>query len=110
MANKYTWSVDSLDCIPSFDGQTNVVSVVHWRVIGTDGINKAIAYSTQSLTYTADVPFTAYESLTENTVIEWVHTAMGSEQVKTIQISLDNQLTDLENPPIVTPPLPWGNV
>jgi len=32
MTNIYTWVIDSLDCIPSIDGQNNVISCIHWRV------------------------------------------------------------------------------
>jgi len=110
MANTYTWLVDSLDCIPSQDGQTNVVSCVHWRVNGTDGTHNATVYGTQQLTYTPGSQFTAYSSLTKDTVIGWVQSAMGNEQVVSIENNLDNQIANLANPPIVTPPLPWGSV
>jgi hypothetical protein len=107
--NTYTWLVESLDCIPSQDGQTNVVSCVHWRVNGTDGTHNATVYGFQPLTYTAGNPFTAYSALTKDTVIGWVQTAIGATQVASIQTNLDNQIANLVNPPIVTPPLPWTN-
>jgi hypothetical protein len=107
--NTYTWLIESLDCIPSLEGQTNVVSVVHWRVNGTDGTYNATVYGTQSLTYTAGSPFTAYSSLTKDTVIGWVQSAMGAEQVTVIQTNLDKQIADLANPPIITPNLPWSS-
>ena len=107
MTNTYTWLVDSLDCLPSADSQTNVVSCVHWRVNGTDGTYTTTVYGTQSLTYVAGTPFTNYSNLTLATVIEWLQTAMGTEQVTAIQSSLNSQLKTLANPPIITPPLPW---
>jgi len=107
--NTYTWLVDALDCIPSQDGQTNVVFCVHWRVNGTDGTHNATVYGALPLTYTAGTPFTPYAGLTQETVIQWVQSAMGAEQVASIQTSLDNQIATLVNPPIVTPPLPWNN-
>jgi len=122
MANTYTWSINALDCIPSADGQTNVVSNVHWIVTATSTETHTLtnynnttstvpysssAYGTQSLTYTEGNPFTPYDGLTQDTVIEWVKTAMGSEQIASIKTSLDNQIANLINPPIVTPPLPW---
>lgn len=112
--NTYNWVVESLDCVPSADGQANVVSNVHWRVYGTDGAtptpNTACVYGVQPLTYTAGSPFIAYSSLTKDTVIEWVQAAIGAEQVASIKQNLDNQIANLANPPIVTPPLPWGIV
>ena len=125
MANIYTWSVDSLDCSPSQDGQTNIVSVVHWRVNATNGQTATITkpdntqatiipietttYGVQPLTYTAGTPFIPYAGLTQATVIEWAQSAMGAAQVAAIQTKLDNQIANLVNPPIVTPNLPWSN-
>lgn len=107
--NIYSWLIESLDCIPLLDSQTNVVSVVHWRINGTDGTNNATIYGTQSLTYTTGNPFTAYSDLTKDTVIEWVKEAMGAEQVRAIKTNLDEQIAFLANPPIITPNLPWSS-
>jgi Cu/Ag efflux pump CusA len=106
--NTYTWLVDSIDCIPSLENKTNVVSVIHWRVNGTDGTHNATTYGTQPLTYTTDSSFTEYAGLTLETVIEWVQTAMGSDQVTTIQTQLDKMIDNLANPIIVSPKLPWS--
>ena len=122
MSNIYTWVIDSLDCIPSSDGKSNVVSNVHWRVtaISDKGLSiknaaneiiivpfAATTYGTQSLIYTTENTFISYDNLTQSTVIEWIKSAMGAEQIASIQNNLDNQLASLANPPIVTPPLPW---
>jgi hypothetical protein len=107
MANTYTWNIVALDCLPSAQGQTNVVSNVHWVISGTDETNNASVYGSQPLTYTAGSPFTAYSGLTESIVLGWLQSAMGAEQVTAIQANLDNQISNLANPPIITPPLPW---
>ncbi len=108
MTNKYTWIIESLDCIPSIDGQSNVVSCVHWRVNGTDGINNASVYGIQNLIYTSNNPFINYSNLTESVVIEWIQNSMGSEQVLAIQNNLDTQISLLMNPPVISPSLPWA--
>ena len=109
MTNTYTWAIESLDCIPSVEGQTNVVSTVHWRCKKSDGTYSTEVYGAQPLTYTEGSPFTPYSGLTQDTVIHWVQSAMGAEQVAAIQTNLDNQIANLVNPPIVTPNLPWSN-
>ena len=106
--NTYIWLIDSMECVPSSNGQTNVVSIVHWRVNATDGKNICGTYGVQPLTYTAENPFTAYSALTQDDVISWVQTAMGAEQVTAIQDNLDKQLKNLTNPPVITLPLPWS--
>jgi urease alpha subunit len=107
MANTYTWSITGLFCYPQSEGQTNVVFNTQWNVSATDGTNNASISGSQPLTYTAGNPFTDYSSLTKEQVIGWVQSAMGAEQVASIQSSLDNQLANLANPPIVTNKLPW---
>jgi hypothetical protein len=106
--NTYTWSVDSIDCIPSLEGQTNVVSNVHWRVNATDGTHDVTTYGVQPLTYTAGSSFTEYEGLTLETVIGWVQSAMGTDKVAEIQTQLDKMIDNLANPQIVSPKLPWS--
>ena len=105
--NSYTWVIESLDCIPSIDGQNNVVSNVHWRVNGADGTYNVSVYGTQGLIYVPGNPFTAYDSLTEATVIGWVKEAMGADSIASLQKTLDNKIANLVNPPIITPFLPW---
>lgn len=107
--NTYTWEIDALDCVPSIDGQSNVVSRVHWRVKSTYGTNNAQLYGAQSLDFDTNNTFTAYPSLDKQDVINWVQKAIGAEQVASIYASLDNQLETLANPPVVSLPLPWAN-
>jgi hypothetical protein len=33
---------------------------------------------------------------------------MGEEQVDALEANLAKQIADQANPPVVTPPLPWG--
>jgi hypothetical protein len=122
MSNTYTWLIDSLNCIPSADGQSNVVSTVHWRVNVVSNQGKTIKlldkttqivpytatkYGSQTLTFDAKNAFIAYDSLTKDTVVGWVQEAMGIDAVTKLQETLDKQLETLVNPPVITPPLPW---
>jgi hypothetical protein len=104
--NTYTWKIEALDCKP--DGESKVVSCIHWRVKGDDGTNTAEVYGTQGLTFDAKNLFIAYEALTKDTVVGWVQEAMGIDAVTELQEALDKQLENLANPPIITPPLPWA--
>ena len=106
MANTYTWKIESLECNPSSNGQSNVVSVIHWRCQATDGKNTAETYNVIPLPYVAGT-FINYANLTETTVIGWLQNQLGQDQVTKIQTTLDNQLTVMANPPVVYLPLPW---
>jgi len=111
MSNTYTWIIDSLDVTPSINGKNNVVSCIHWRLIADDGItptsHNAMIYGTQSFTYTLESEFIAYANLTEQTVINWLESAIGQEQITIMKSILDSQIVNIINPPVVNLPLPW---
>ena len=102
-----TWKIDALNCKPSFDGKTNVVETIHWRLNGVDGDYATSVYGSQGVTYEAGSPFTDYDSLTEETVIEWLKDALGAEQVAEYEAGVNSQLEALKNPTVVNPPLPF---
>lgn len=120
--NTYTWFISQLECVPSIDGLSNVVSNVHWRVSAVSNKSRAITtpigtntvpysaevYGTQGLTFDAKNAFINYADLTKDTVIGWVQEAMGIDAVTKLQEALDKQLEALVNPPIIKPPLPWA--
>ena len=102
-----TWKIEQLNCKPSFDGKTNVVETIHWRLNGVDGDYATSVYGSQSVTYKEGSPFTDYDSLTEEIVVEWLKDALGEEQVANYETSVNGQLEALKNPTVVTPPLPF---
>jgi hypothetical protein len=102
-----TWKIEQLNCKPSFDGKTDVVETIHWRLNGVDGEYATSVYGSQGVTYEAGSPFTDYDSLTEEVVVAWVKDALGEEQVTTYETSVNNQLEALKNPTVVTPSLPF---
>ena len=110
MSATFTWSVVKLNCLPSSDGQTNVVWSVDWKCVGTE-INGSTTYtSTQEgnigVPYNGSSPFTPYSNLTQSQVLDWCF-ANGVNQSyveSTCQADLNNQI----NPPIIQPPLPWS--
>lgn len=108
----YTWTIESLDCIPStIDNKTNVISCVHWRVFGVDDspkLNKANIYGVQNLNTDNITEFTPYEDIKEEEIIGWVKNSMG-EEVNIIEKRLEAIIYDLANPLVISPALPWEN-
>lgn len=109
-----TWQIEQLSCYPQEEGQTDVVFSVAWRVSGVDETSGtplyATAYGTQPLNpYTPKSPFTPYSELTQEQVIDWVQSAMGSERVAEINANIEQQIENQVNPPVITPTLPWSN-
>lgn len=107
MANTYTWVIEAMDCVPQEDGLTDIVITIHWRQNATDGTYNSTVYGTVGLTYTPGSPFTSYADLTQQQVIGWTQDALGTEQCAEITASLDAQIANQVNPPLVTLPLPW---
>jgi len=104
----YTWNVAQMDCYPEADGETDVVFTVHWTLAATDDTYGAGAYGTVGVTADPDEPFTPYADLTLDQVVGWVKDAMGEEKVDQLEVALADQIATQANPPVVTPPLPWG--
>lgn len=108
MTIAYQWTIQALDCIPQEDGRTNVVVTAHWSLSATDGTYTSSAYGTQSFNYDSGETFIPYDNLTQNEVVLWVQQGMGTDVVNALQESLNKQIQNQINPPIVTPPLPWA--
>ena len=107
MSNTYNWIIEKLGVSPSLNGQSDVVTLIHWRVNGTDGTNNATQYGVQNIDFDANNTFIAFNNLTQQQVITWLQNSIGTDRFNEIQSLLDNQLNILANPPIVYPPLPW---
>ena len=108
MVNTYSWVISQLECYPQHEGHDDVVFTVHWRRQATDGTHHADIYGSQSVTLDPDAPFTPYADLTQADVEGWLEDAMSSERVAEMDASLDKQIEDQINPPIVRMPLPWS--
>ena len=109
MSNSYNWVISQLEAYPEYEGHQEVVMTVHWRRQATDGTHFADVYGSQSVTLDPDAPFTPYADLTQAIVEGWLEDAMGAERVAEMDASLDKQIEDQINPPILRPALPWVN-
>lgn len=108
MTTTYQWNIQALDCIPQIEGEVDYVVTAHWTVSATDGTYTSSAYGTQGFTYDGSKSFTPFDELTQEQVIGWVQEGMGIEAVTQLQESLDKQIEDQIDPPLLTPPLPWA--
>lgn len=106
--NKYTWVISQLDCYPTYETRTDVVSIVHWRRQATDGTYLAEIYGSQLLMLGSSFPFIPYGDLTEAQVIAWLETSLGEDELTKQISSLDGQLKNLANPSIAASILPWA--
>ena len=109
MATQYTWQISALNCIPDLNGMLDYVVTSHWRCTGDDGEgHTGQVYSTVSFEVDPEKPnFVPFDQITEEQAIEWTQQALGEEQVAAVYTSVDTQIENEINPPIVTPVLPW---
>jgi len=112
MSITYTWEFNPLDCVPSYNGLTNVVKTVHWRYIGTDGTNTASLYGSIGLNPPDTNTYIQYANLTMNTVTGWVISALeqSNTTVDSLQSNINTQIENITNPPVVSNTPPWANI
>ena len=103
MATTYNWNCKTVDVYPQDGDYTDVVFNVHWILTGedADGIN-ATVIGTQTLDVSEITDFTPFDQLTNEQASAWVEAAMGEEQVSSLKESIDKQIADKINPPVVT--------
>jgi hypothetical protein len=110
-----------MDCTPSLDELTNVVSAVHWRYKGTteDGITSEI-YGLTPVGQPSPDNFVDYTNLTFEQVSGWLETIYSQEipveegqtEIKETQLSsmkktIEDRINLILNPPVITLPLPF---
>ena len=105
----YTWSVVQMDCYPQENGESDVVFTVHWNLSGTDGTYVGSVYGATGIALDSAEPYTPYADLTQDQVIGWVQEALGVDACMDYQLSINTQIANQINPPVVSPPLPWSN-
>ena len=111
MTVSYSWIITELKCYPQQEGDINVVFSANWRRIANDGAGHiGQVYGSQIITVDGGAPFTPYDQLTEAQVIGWLEDAFGAEALAAQVASLDKQIEDQINPPVLRMPNPWQTV
>lgn len=105
MAITKTWEINKLER----DLSDGYVTKVIYRVKGlSDSEEKARATGEVNFVKPESLPsdFIAYDSLTSSTVLGWVTTALGSDQVTAIETKLEADVTEAITPTTATG-VPW---
>jgi hypothetical protein len=110
----YTWTITELKCHSEASGLTNVVFAAQWSCTGSDGTYNGSLSGDCNLPSADPVMvdevylnFTPYTDLTQDQVLGWAW-AHGVDKTET-EAAVAQQIQNLINPPVVTPPLPWSN-
>lgn len=103
MAIIYSWQFPQFEVIPSEDGLSNVVKIIHWRYNAVDGEYRTVTYGMVTLPNPNEKNFVPYSDITE----EWAIDAVSQQlDVPAMQAQLSEEIELQKNPPIVsmTPP------
>ena len=101
MAITKTWEVNTLERELA-DGY---VKKVIYRVIGIDGSEEK-ARATGEVELEKPETLIPYNKLTEATVLGWIKTKLGTDEVAAIEKSLEDQIA-LINTPVTAEGKPW---
>ena len=101
MANTYTWDFPALDTAPSEDGLSDVIKTIHWRFTAVDDNEiTASMYGTAGAGEVDPDNFVAFDSVTKDWCKEKVLASLDKTEAE-MQETLDTQIDNLANPPIV---------
>ena len=105
MAITKTWEINTLER----DLSDGYVTKVIYRVKGlSDSEEKARATGEVNFTKPSSLPsdFVAYDSLTSSTVLGWVSTTLGTDEVTAIETALETEVTEAITPTTAAG-VPW---
>ena len=110
MAVSYNWTINPLECYPTSSEGPDYVFVAHWQLHASEeysgSLYTATSIGTQSVTMQSG-SFIPFEDLTLEIVQGWVTTAMGPDQVASLEAGLAQNIANQINPPVVTLTSPW---
>lgn len=98
-----TYKINRLEVIPSYNQFINIVKIVHYSIIMKDGDYSAEIIDYIKLSEPEPFEFIAYDSLTEDTVINWIK---SNVDILRIENALKQKLESIKNPTELKNP-PW---
>ena len=104
----YNWNFNPLESYPTSSGETDVVFLVHWQLYANTGSYNASAIGTQPIAaLESGSTFIPFSELTKDIVYGWVTSSMASGSVDTMYASLEQQIENQINPPVLIQQAPW---
>ena len=105
----YKWDCKKVDTYPLVGKDSDVVYNVHWIVTGTsDQLDQHgnpyqdRIIGTQTLDTDDITEFIPFNDLTNEVVVEWTKSAMGEEEVASIEANIQSKINSLITPTSVT--------
>jgi hypothetical protein len=108
MSATITWVVEWMQTTPTTATPPETVITAGWRCNGAETANTKDYASSVYNTCSFPMPsgtFTPYDQLTQDQVLGWVW-ASGVDK-DAVEVSVQAQIDNQINPPVIQPPLPW---
>ena len=99
------WNIHKLEVSPTLGNYANVVSIIHWTAHARENGNSAHEIGETRLDSPTE-PYTIYENITQEQAVIWLHDKLGAE-VANLETRVMQKLDAINNPPLVSPKLPW---
>lgn len=110
MAATIVWQIEWMQTTQTTANPPECVITAGWRCNGSEEANGQMYYATNygtcSFSSPGD-PYTPYADLSQDQVLGWCW-ANGVDKIAT-EASIQQQIDDQINPPVIQPPLPWSN-
>ena len=107
MATVYTFTPTKLVCYLQQNGQQDVVFNIEWRYQASDGKYGYLTTGSCTTTYIAGQPFTPYDDLTQDQVVDWIKGSLGTATLAQMQQQADLAIATQYAAIAASPPLPW---
>ena len=101
----FIWGISRMLVRPVEGDLTNVVVEVDWNCSATNGTQQPFVTGVSKFTAVGD-PFTPYDQLTQEQVLEWCWTD-GIDKAQ-VEAQVQAKLDALSAPPVEDKPLPWS--
>lgn len=97
----FNYYINTFDVIPSDNGLTNVITKVNIVIVATYSYFTESAFYNLSLAPPSPSSFISYETLTRETVLEWINACQDQIFIAK-KLELTNKLTEQATKPVIT--------
>jgi hypothetical protein len=93
-----TWNLKNVQVYNTLDGNSDVIYLVNYNVTATDGNGNVYTLSKEATIDTSSITdFIPFADLTEEIVLGWVTTDLGTDGVAAIDQEAEDALSDMLN-------------
>jgi len=101
-----TWNA-TLEGLKTVGSLSDVVTTIHWTASDSDGEHSGSCYGAIGLAEANSSSFITYADITKDNAIGWAKSALGSDEVTSIETSIAAQITESKTPTRFTG-TPWS--